>query len=163
VSQAQIKERKNLMAENDFVAKVAQEQDYRFRVSFDLASAGGLEVDLGPPLGQASGPDPERLLAAAAANCLAASLLFALRKFKDNPGRITAEGTGRLVRNEQGRLRIERLKVAIQLSDKAEALPHLERSLGQFEDFCIVSQSIRQGIPIDLSVRDASGAELLNR
>ena len=35
-----------------------------------------------PPLGQGSGPSPMQLLAASVGNCLSASLLFALRKFK---------------------------------------------------------------------------------
>jgi hypothetical protein len=36
-------------------------------------------------------------------------------------------------------------------------MPHQERCLEQFEDFCIVTQSIRQGIPVSVSVVDAIG------
>ena len=33
----------------------------------------------------------------------------------------------------------------------------LERGLEQFEDFCVVTQSIRAGIPVNVSVVDAEG------
>jgi hypothetical protein len=29
--------------------------------------------------------------------------------------------------------------------------------LAQFEDFCIVTQSVRQGIKVDVSIRDGEG------
>ena len=33
----------------------------------------------------------------------------------------------------------------------------MERCLGQFEDFCVVTQSVRQGIPVTVEVVDAAG------
>jgi len=37
---------------------------------------------------------------------------------------------------------------------------NLERLLGSFEDFCTVSQSVGQGIPIHVTVQDADGTLL---
>jgi hypothetical protein len=39
----------------------------------------------------------------------------------------------------------------------------LERVLGQFEDFCIVTQSVRAGIAVDVRVVDAEGVDLTSR
>jgi len=41
-----------------------------------------------------------------------------------------------------------------------EFLAHLERALGQFEEFCTVGQSVRQGIPVVVEVYDSEGARL---
>ena len=35
---------------------------------------------------------------------------------------------------------------------EAAPLPHLDRCLEQFEDFCIVTESIRRGIPVTVRV-----------
>jgi hypothetical protein len=45
----------------------------------------------------------------------------------------------------------------LQLADAASALEHVDRALAQFEDFCIVTESVRQGIAVDVKVRDTSG------
>ena len=42
----------------------------------------------------------------------------------------------------------------------AAELEHLDRVLAQFEEFCTVTQSVRQGIPVTVQVRDATGATL---
>ncbi len=142
-----------------FTFTLEQQEDYAFLVRFgeDLPV---LLTDEPPPLGKGAGPNPSRLLAAAVANCLMASLLFALRKFKNETGRITATVTGRLARNEKGRLRIGEVGVDIRLGVAAETLQHLDRALEQFEDFCVVTQSVRGGFPVTVSVTDAAGARL---
>ena len=62
---------------------ITQTTDYKFEVDFG-ALFTPIIADLPPPLGESAGPSPEHLLLAAVANCLSASLLFALRKFKQN-------------------------------------------------------------------------------
>ena len=46
------------------------------------------------------------------------------------------------------------------LGQPAGALEHLDRVLAQFEEFCTVSMSVRQGIAISVQVRDGTGALL---
>ncbi|MDZ7870587.1 MAG: OsmC family protein [Rheinheimera sp.] len=127
---------------------------YKFEI--DFAEAGQLLSDETPPLGEGTGPNPSRLLAAAVANCLAASLLFAVRKFKEDPGQVTAIVHGELERQD-GRWRIGKLQVELQLGADAATIPHLARALSQFEDFCVVTQSVRQGIEVSVQVLDSAG------
>jgi organic hydroperoxide reductase OsmC/OhrA len=141
-----------------FTISLEQERDFEFRVKFDWPGNADLLLDEPEPLGHRRGPNAARMIAAGVANCLSASLLFCLRtKFKQNPGPLRATATGRLERNERGRYRIAAIDVAITLADEAQALPHLERCAGQFEDFCIVAESVRHGIPVNVTVRDAAG------
>lgn len=140
-----------------FTIEIEQEQDYEFRVKFDKASVAPLLVDEIEPIGHEHGPSPDRLLAVAAAHCLTSSLLFAMRKFKQSPGKLRAQVTGRLTRNDRGRLRVGGLEVTIHLSDPAVKIAHLDRCLTQFEDFCVVTESIRHGIPVQIKVVDGEG------
>ncbi len=144
----------------EFSLTLTQEQDYAFRVHFDDSAIPDLLTDESSPLGGDAGPNPSRLLVSAVANCLAASLLFSLRKFKNTPGTIVVHATARLERNAAGRLRIGRVAVEIRLPEAAESYQHLERLLSQFENFCVVTESVRSGIAVDISVRDAQGSLL---
>lgn len=143
---------------NLFSVELEQQEGFEFRVSFDWPGVDELLLDEPEPLGRRRGPNAARLVAAAVANCLSASLVFCLRsKFRQNPGPVRAMATGRLERNDKGRYRIAGIDVTVSLSEKFGDLPHQERCLEQFEDFCVVTQSIRAGIPVNVSVVDAEG------
>jgi hypothetical protein len=43
------------------------------------------------------------------------------------------------------------------LGVEASKLEHLDRALEQFQEFCTVTQSVGQGIPIHIRVMDATG------
>lgn len=147
------------MSENDGIRIVLeQEGPYAFKVSFEGTALEALHTDEPEPLGAGGGPNPSALLLAGIANCLGASLLFSLRKFKNAPGPIRAEITAKKGRNAEGRWRIPHADVAIHLSDKAADLEHFDRVLAQFEQFCIVTQSVRDGVSVDVRVIDADGA-----
>lgn len=146
--------------EQTFEITLDQASDYEFKVRFDDTAIPDLTTDETSPLGRDAGPNPSRLLATAVAHCLSASLLFALRKYKNTPGHLGAKAKATLARNEHGRWRVTHIGVDLQLSDKAELLEHIDRVLAQFEDFCIVTQSVRQGIKVDVSVHDGAGNSL---
>ena len=57
-----------------------------------------------------------------------------------------------MVRNQRGRLRIGELKVRLAPEVRPEDRERIARCLELFEDFCIVTQSVRQGIAIDVQV-----------
>lgn len=149
------------MSDNPSVT-ITRQSGYQFLVDFG-ETLPHLLVDEPAPLGQGAGPAPDHLLLAAVANCLSASLLFALQKFKQDPGALIATATPEMGRNENKRLRIQRIHVQLELGKTAAELEHLDRVLAQFEEFCTVSMSVRQGIAIDLQVRDGAGAVLNNK
>ena len=147
------------MANDSVTVRLLQQQDYQFDVQFG-AGVPALLADEPPPLGQGKGPSPVQLLAAAVGNCLSDSLLFALRKYKQRPEPIQCEVVAEVGRNEQGRLRVLAMQATLTLGVPAEALEHLERVLTSFENYCTVTQSIAQGIAVQVTVLDAQGAVL---
>ena len=120
-----------------FSLQLEQAEGFEFKVKFDWPGVAELLLDEPEPLGKKHG-------------CLRT-------KFKQNPGPVRANVTARLERNERGRFRIAGLDVKIDLAEDAAALGHFERCMEQFEDFCIVTESVRQGIPVAVRVVDKSG------
>lgn len=146
------------MSENASVT-ITRQSGYQFLVDFGEAIPQ-MVADEPAPLGQGAGPAPNHLLLAAVANCMSASLLFSLQKFKQDPGALKATATAELGRNEEKRLRIVGMSVELEMGKAAVDLEHLDRVLAQFEEFCTVSMSVRQGIPIQVKVQDGTGAVL---
>jgi organic hydroperoxide reductase OsmC/OhrA len=145
------------VAEAGVRVELRQQADYRFAVDLGEPRLAPLITDEPPPLGQGAGPNPARLLAVAVANCLSASLLFALRKFGNEPGPLRAVAQAAMERNERGRLRIPRITVEIHLGVGWSELRHAKRALDQFEDYCVVTQSVRGGIDVPVRVLDRDG------
>jgi len=147
------------MSEKNVTVRLQQRRDYQIDNHFgDQVPA--LLADEPPPLGQGAGPEPVELLAAAVGNCLVASLLFALRKYKQAPDPIRADVTAEVGRNSQGRLRVLGIGARLTLGVPAQALQHLDRVLSQFEAFCTVTESVRASIPVTVEVFDVQGARL---
>ena len=147
------------MSDTIIQVHLVQQHDYRFDIHF----GGDIPVLTGDepaPLGTGRGPSPVQLLSAAVGNCLSDSLLFALRKFKQAPEPMRCEVTSQVGRNPEGRLRVLEMKAVLTLGVPAASLQHLDRVLEQFEAFCTVTQSVRQGIPITIEIIDSSGQRL---
>ena len=121
-----------------------QESDYTFRVTFDDTALAPLLTDEPAP--------------PAIANCMAASLLFSLRKFRNSPGKVKAQISATPQRNADGRWRIGHAQVELLLAEPAAGYQQLSRILEQFENFCIVTQSVRDGVDVQVTVRDGTGA-----
>ncbi len=97
---------------------------------------------------------------AAVGNCLSDSLLFALRKFKQAPDPIRTMVEATVGRNAENHLRVQRINVRITIGVPGASLQHLDRALAQFEGFCTVAESVRQGVAVDVEVYDSEGARL---
>jgi len=128
---------------------------YRFQATFG-DGMGELVLDEPSPLGAGTGPNATRVLAAAIGNCLSASLLYCLERAHVPVSDFTARVDGDLVRNERGRLRIAGLKVTLEPVTGADPA-RLARCRELFEDFCVVTQSVREGIAVEVQLA-ASGA-----
>ncbi len=133
-------------------------EGFRFRLQFGGAIPP-IVADEPPPLGEGSGPDAARLLAGAVGNCLSASLLLCLQKSRVTVRDLRTEVTLSIARNEQGRLRLSRGAVRIIVAVDGEAAK-LERCARMFEDYCIVTATVRRAFPIDVQVVDPDGHEI---
>ena len=146
--------------DNEKIAiELVQQQDYRFEVAFG-GDVPALVADEPAPLGSGLGPSPVQLLCAAVGNCLSDSLLFALRKFKQNPQPMRCTVQAEVGRNPEGRLRVLRIEATLHLGVPAAQLERLDRVLGSFETYCTVTQSVGQSLPITVRVLDADGVTL---
>jgi uncharacterized OsmC-like protein len=136
-----------------FSISIDQVDGYQFRVSFHREELGPLIVDEPPPLGSATGPTPTKLLASSIASCLCASFLFCANKSRINVRKIHADVKVHSVRNDRKRLRIGKVEVEIDgeidEADRAKA----QRCVDLFEDYCTVSQSVRDGIDVRATVK----------
>lgn len=132
-------------------------------IRLELESGYRFEVDLGeqfeplfmdepPPLGEGTGPNASAVLAAAVGNCLSASLLYCLRRAHIEIEGLTAEVETTKLRDDRGRLRIGAIRVTLH-PEAAEANEHrLGRCLELFQDFCVVTESVRHGIEVSVDV-----------
>jgi uncharacterized OsmC-like protein len=125
---------------------------YAQQVDFGLPGAAPFVIDEPPPLGADRGPNPSRVLGAALASCLGASLLFCLRKSRIDVHGLRSEVHGTMARTERGRLRIGGIQVTLHVTVPEDQQPRMARCLEIYEDFCVVTASVRPGIPIDVQV-----------
>ncbi len=142
---------------SEFSISIQQQQDYQFVVTFDKASMPELHTDESAPLGKETGPTPARMLAAALGNCLAASMLFASKKAGVATHNIHADVKVQTVRNENRRLRIGKVEVTIDPGFAPEDLEKAKGPRAVFEDFCTVTQSVKQGFPVEVKVKGIDG------
>lgn len=142
----------------EFDVQVHQLEQYRFRIDFDKPGHAPLFMDEPAPLGKDAAPNAARVLAAAIGNCLSASLMFCMKKNGHEPKQIDATVHVELARNEERRLRIGAVRVELAPEVGAAEREAFDKCLGAFEDFCVVTQSVRAGIDVQVSVtpREAS-------
>ena len=113
-------------------------------------------MDEPEPLGTLKGPNATRVLSAAIGNCLSASLLFCLQKARIDTKIINTTVKTTIMRNEKKRFRIAgtRVTIKVEIDEAEEARNRIEKCLEIFEDFCIVTQSVRHGINVQVDVLD---------
>jgi organic hydroperoxide reductase OsmC/OhrA len=142
------------MSEEDrsFGVSMRRLEGFRFEVDFGLEGVPTMVMDEPAPVGEGGGPNAGKVLAAAMGNCLTASLLFCLEKARAEVGGVETRVSGVMRRNEQGRWRIAEVNVEIAPEIPSEYQKQFERCSGIFEDFCIISKSVEQGIPMNVRV-----------
>jgi uncharacterized OsmC-like protein len=131
---------------------------YEFVATFkDKEGLPAIVFDEPAPLGEGSGPNAAAVLAAAVGNCLAASFAFCLRKVRLEPVDLTVNVVARVDRNEQGRFRITGIDVELNPELLAGDAARQKRCERLFEDFCVVTESVRRGIPVNVRIVDPVG------
>ncbi|MFW9942179.1 MAG: OsmC family protein [Candidatus Thorarchaeota archaeon] len=106
------------------------------------------------------GPNPSRLLALGVLGCLSASFIFCLKKRNFKVDDFIAEAEVVITRNEKGFLRIKKIDVNIQpkitdldtLKRAKQCLKSAKDGVSFFEQYCIVTQSVRSGIEVNVSL-----------
>lgn len=140
------------MDAQEFSLRLERREGYRFAIDFEQPPVPPLLVDEPKPLGDGAGPNAARLLGAAVGNCLSASLLYCLERAHVPVHGMETRVHGTIERNDRGRLRITGLRVHLEPDVAPEDRLRMERCLGLFEDFCIVTESVRQGIHVGVEV-----------
>lgn len=137
----------------DYKVSLRYSRGYEFVATFsDDEALPPIVFDEPAPLGEGAGPNAAAVLAAAVGNCLAASFAFCLRKVRLEPLDLNAEVVAHVARNAQGRFRIKGIDVELAPQVFEEDRPRLQRCEQLFEDFCIVTESVRRGIPVNVKV-----------
>jgi uncharacterized OsmC-like protein len=147
------------MAGKTTTARLEREKDFRLRVHLGGDDRAPFIVDAAPPLGEAQGPDPVELLAASVGTCLSQSLLFCLRRSRADVEGLETEVEATVDRNAQGRLRVTGIRVTLSplLAAAGEegdggSRVRLARCAELFQDYCTVAESLRGGIPVEVTV-----------
>ena len=107
-------------------------------------------------MGKGAGPTPSMLLATAMGNCLSSSLLFCLQKARAQIKGMKTKVDAKMTRNEKGRWGITEYAVELTPDVDKEYVSQMERCIALFDDFCIVTKSVEQGIPLKVKVNWAS-------
>ena len=147
---------------SEFTLELKWESKLAFTVKWDLTDAPELLTDEPPSLGgSGKGPNPSRMIVAGVANCLASSLMFCLNKVRADVKDMRIRAHGTITRSPEGRLRLTHIRVEPLVTMPAEEQVRLARCVGMFEDFCIVTEAVRNGLPIDVQVLlvDENGKE----
>ena len=138
--------------EHSFTIQLERTDNYEFKVRFDSPNFPDIVVDEPEPIGRGAGPNASRLLAVAVGNCLSASLLFCLNKARIPVADLKTSVETLTRRNEKGRWRIGGLRVRLNPAPREEDTSTAKRCLELFEGFCIVTQSVRNGVDVAVDV-----------
>lgn len=140
--------------DTEFTTTLEQVDNFTFTVTFDKQSMKSITMDEPAPMGTESGPSTSRVLASAVGHCLSASLLFCLQKSRIPMKHVSTKVHTTLARNDAGRWRVQGIKVDIKAEPENEQdRERMKRCLEIFEDFCIVTQSVRKGIDVQVAVQ----------
>ncbi|MHA1198922.1 MAG: OsmC family protein [Candidatus Heimdallarchaeaceae archaeon] len=145
------------MSENDdyeFTIKMERKDNYKFEVDFGSELIPNIVMDEPTDLegGEGKGPYASMLIAAAVGNCLSASLAFCATKKQIELLELRTVVRLKKERNEQGFWRISKIKVDLEPVVEDKENSNFLKCKDIFQNFCIASKSIEDGIPIEVNV-----------
>jgi len=139
---------------------VTMEQVGGFEFLVKFGEGMELLMDEPSPLGADKGPSASKVLSAAIGNCLSASLLFCLQKARVDTRGLKTIVTTNITRDEKKRMRVGSSHVRIDVDLDKEPRPKINTCIKLFEDFCVVTASVRRGIDVSVEVVDQDGEQL---
>ncbi len=99
------------------------------------------------------GPNPSRLLGLALLGCLSASFIFCLKKKELTVDDLKAEAELTIARNEKGFWRVKKVDVNLNITiNDPETRKRADRCKKMFEQYCIVTQAVREGIDVKVNL-----------
>ena len=99
------------------------------------------------------GPNPSRLLGLALLGCLSASFIFCLKKKELTVDDLKAEAELTIARNEKGFWRVKKIEVELNITiNDPETRKRADRCKKMFEQYCIVTQAVREGIDVEVNL-----------
>ncbi|MFX0069912.1 MAG: OsmC family protein [Candidatus Hermodarchaeota archaeon] len=99
------------------------------------------------------GPNPSRMLGMAVLGCLSASFIFCLKKRQFKVDDLKAEAELTIGRNEKGFWRVKKIDVNIKPKiDSPDTRKRADQCKKMFEDYCIVTQAVREGINVEVNL-----------
>jgi uncharacterized OsmC-like protein len=137
------------MASDPPAVELTQIEKFEFTATFPGAPYPGVTVDEPAPAGTDRGPSPARTLALSVGHCMSSTLVSTCERahVKIRSPATTVRVT--VGRNEQGRMRVQRLDIEIATGPLDEAdRASFDHCVEIFPDYCTVSGAVRQGIPI---------------
>jgi organic hydroperoxide reductase OsmC/OhrA len=148
------------------------DEETRFTISFEHMQDRKLTIQFGwtegpdVALDDSASPESQRephatlLLAVALGNCFAMSLASCLRELQVEPHGIETTVRGRLVRRDRESAQINQLDVQMRLGVSDDLASRLERCLKLDDEYRMIRESVRAGIPIHVHVLGASGSQM---
>ncbi len=142
--------------EKEFVIRMEQIADMQFKTTFDKENFPELLFDEPPsvPGGKGEYPNASRVIAAAVANCLSASMQFCMIKSHVEVHGMETVVKATIDRNDAGYWRIKKLDVDMTVKNRdmdENTIKKFERCKERFFNYCIVSASIKEGIEINVN------------
>ena len=99
------------------------------------------------------GPSPAKLLALSVLGCLAASFSFCLQKKNIFLSDLSGQAEVTIARNDKGFWRVKKIDVKINPKiDTPELRKRADQCTKFFEQYCIISESLRDGIEVNLNL-----------
>lgn len=139
--------------EMKFSAEIEFISNMEFSVRFDIPKKEWTLDETKEVGGEEKGPSASRLLASAIGNCLSASLIFCMRKSRIEFSALKTIVNGKIERDENNLLRIKEINVEILPKVKEEDRGKLEKCKAIFEKYCIVTESVRKGVKVNVEVK----------
>ncbi|MFX0208688.1 MAG: OsmC family protein [Candidatus Hodarchaeota archaeon] len=152
-------QKKEETTKNEFAVDLDLKEgtNFQFDVDFHIDVPNLLLDESKDSGGDGAGPGASRLIGAAVGNCLSASLLFCLRKARVDVTGIHTSVKGTIARNEEGYWRIQNIDVDLQPTLPDSAVSGFKRCQKLFENYCIVTESVRHGIPVSVTLSPKEG------